>query len=53
MNFLLWIAAVVLAIVGVVQLLQGHILLGIVLVVVACLVGPGGYSIFKGRGARV
>ena len=53
MNFLLWIIAVVIAIVGVVQLLQGQILLGIVLLVVACLVGPGGYSIFKGRRSRV
>jgi hypothetical protein len=53
MNFLLWIVAVVLAIVGVVQLLQGQILLGLVLLVVACLVGPGGYSIFRGRSARV
>ena len=53
MNFLLWIVAVVLAVVGVVQLLQGQIILGIVLLVAACLVGPGGYSIFKGRGARV
>lgn len=52
MNFLLWIVAVVIAIIGVVQLLQGQIILGIVLLVVACLVGPGGYSIFKGRGAR-
>jgi hypothetical protein len=49
MNFLLWIVAVVLAVVGIVQLLQGQILLGIALLVVACLVGPGGYSIFKGR----
>jgi hypothetical protein len=47
MSFLLWIAAVVLAIVGVVQLLQGQILLGIVLLIVAALVGPGGYSIFR------
>ncbi|MBK5308309.1 MAG: hypothetical protein JJD92_16620 [Frankiaceae bacterium] len=53
MNFLLWIVAVVLAVVGVVQLLQGQIILGIVLIVAACLVGPGGYSIFKGRSARV
>ena len=53
MNFLLWIVAVILAVVGVVQLLQGQIILGIVLLVVACLIGPGGYSIFKGRGARV
>ena len=26
-----------------------HIVLGIVLLVVACLVGPGGYSVFRGR----
>lgn len=52
MNFILWIIAVVIAIVGVVQLLQGQIIFGIVLLVVACLVGPGGYSIFRGRSAR-
>jgi len=46
---LLWIIAVILAIVGVVQLLQGQILLGVALIVLACLVGPGGYSIFRGR----
>ena len=52
MYFILWILAVVLAIVGVVQLLQGQLLLGIVLLVVAALVGPGGYSIFRpGRGS--
>ena len=46
---LLWLIAVVIAIVGVVQLLQGQILLAIVLFVAACLVGPGGYSVFRGR----
>jgi hypothetical protein len=45
----LWILAAVLAIVGVVQLVQGQILLGVVLVVAAFLVGPGGYSIFNNR----
>jgi hypothetical protein len=49
MSLLLWIVAVILAVVGIVQLLQGQIILGIVLLVVACLVGPGGYSIFRGR----
>jgi hypothetical protein len=49
MNLILWLLAVVIAIVGIVQLLQGQIILGVVLLVVACLVGPGGYSIFKGR----
>jgi hypothetical protein len=48
-STLLWIIAVILAIVGIVQLLQGQILLGLALIVVACLVGPGGYSIFRGR----
>ena len=47
LYFLLWIAAVVLAIVGIIQLLQGQILLGIVLLIAAALVGPGGYSIFR------
>ena len=42
----LWIIAAILVIVGIVQLFQGQIILGIVLIVVGCLVGPGGYSIF-------
>jgi hypothetical protein len=52
MYFILWVLAVILAIVGVVQLLQGQILFGIILLVAAALVGPGGYSIFRpGRGS--
>lgn len=51
MNAVLWVIAVILAIVGVVQLLQGQIIFGVVLLIAACLVGPGGYSIFRGRGA--
>ena len=46
---LLFLIAAVIAIVGIVQLFQGQILLGIVLLIVACLVGPGGYSIFRSR----
>jgi hypothetical protein len=53
MSFLLWIIAVVIAIISVVQLLQGQIILGIVLLIVAAAVGPGGWSIFKGRSSRV
>lgn len=49
MGGILWLIAVVLAIVGVVQLLQGQIILGIVLLVVAAAVGPGGFSIFRSR----
>ena len=45
----LWLIAAVIAIVGVVQLLQGEVLFAILLFVVACLVGPGGYSVFRGR----
>jgi hypothetical protein len=46
---LLFLIAAVIAIVGIVQLFQGQILLGLVLLVIACLVGPGGYSIFRSR----
>lgn len=46
---LLWIIAAILVVVGIVQLFQGQILFGIILIVVGCLVGPGGYSIFRGR----
>lgn len=49
MGLLLWLVAAVLVIVGIVQLLQGQIILGIVLIIVGCLVGPGGYSIFNRR----
>jgi hypothetical protein len=48
-GFVLWIAAVILVIVGIVQLFQGQILFGILLIIVGCLVGPGGYSIFRRR----
>ena len=46
---ILWIIAAVLVIVGIVQLLQGQLLFGILLIVAGCLVGPGGYSIFSRR----
>jgi TM2 domain-containing membrane protein YozV len=48
---ILWIIAAILVIVGIVQLLQGQIILGIVLIVVGLLVGPGGHSIFNSRRA--
>ena len=50
MGSILWIAAVILAVIGVIQLLQGQIILGIVLLVAAAAVGPGGFSIFRTRG---
>ena len=46
---LLWILAAILVIVGIVQLIQGQIILGIVLIIAGCLVGPGGYSVFRTR----
>ena len=46
---LLWLIAAIIAIVGVVQLFQGQVLFAIVLFVIACLVGPGGYSVFRSR----
>jgi hypothetical protein len=47
----LWVIAAILVIVGIVQLIQGQILFGIILIVLGCLVGPGGYSLFRGRRA--
>jgi len=44
---LLWVIAAILVIVGIVQLFQGQILLGIILIIAGCLVGPGGYSLFS------
>ena len=45
----LWVIAAILVIVGIVQLIQGQIILGVVLIIIGCLVGPGGYSIFRRR----
>lgn len=49
MGTILWLLSVVLVIVGIVQLVQGQILFGVVLIVLGLLVGPGGVSIFNGR----
>ena len=53
MGFLLWIIAVALVIFGIITLINGSVLLGIVLIIVGLAVGPGGWSIFNGRGSRV
>jgi len=45
----LWIIAAILVIVGIIQLIQGQIIFGIVLIVLGCIVGPGGYSLFNRR----
>jgi len=44
---ILWIIAVILVIAGIVTILRGGLLAGIVLIIIGCLIGPGGYSIFK------
>lgn len=49
MNLILGIIAFALVIFGVVQLVQGQIVYGLVLVVVGLLIGPGGYSITRSR----
>jgi hypothetical protein len=46
---LLWLLAVALVIIGIVQLLQGQVILAIILFIAAALVGPGGYSIWGRR----
>ena len=46
MTTLLWVLAVILVIAGIVTALRGQVLLGIVLVIVGLLVGPGGVSVF-------
>ena len=43
---LLWLIAVVLVIAGIVSLVRGAVAMGLVLIVVGLLVGPGGVSIF-------
>ena len=47
MHLLLWILALLIGIWGVVTLIRGQVLLGIILIIVAFLVGPGGVSIFN------
>ena len=46
MALILWLIAVVLVIWGIVTLVRGQALMGIVLIIVGLLVGPGGVSIF-------
>jgi len=49
MNTLLWLASVLLVIVGIVTLIQGSVLVGLLAIVLGLLVGPGGVSIFSRR----
>ena len=47
MAFLLWLVAVILVVAGIVYLVRGAVLMGIVLIIIGLLVGPGGVSIFS------
>ena len=46
MAFLLWLLAVILVIWGIVTLVRGQVAMGLVLIIVGLLVGPGGVSVF-------
>jgi hypothetical protein len=46
MAFILWIIAVALVVWGVVTLIRGGVLMGILLIILGLLVGPGGVSLF-------
>ena len=47
MGLILKVIAIILAVAGVITLLSGSIIAGIVLIVLACVVGPGGYSLAR------
>ena len=49
MGFILWLIAVILVIWGIITIINGSVLIGIILIIVGLLVGPGGYSIFNRR----
>lgn len=43
---ILWLAAVALVIYGIVTIVRGQVLLGVVLIIIGLIIGPGGVSIF-------
>ena len=45
-DTILWVIAAVLVIAGIVSLVRGAVVVGIVLIVLGLLVGPGGVSLF-------
>jgi hypothetical protein len=46
-DTILWVIAAILVVAGIVALIRGSILVGVVLIVLGLLVGPGGVSIFS------
>lgn len=49
MNVILGIIAFLLVIVGVIELVQGQLVFGLVLIVAGLLIGPGGFTINRSR----
>lgn len=47
MHLLILLLAILLGIVGVTRLISGDLLWGVIFIVLAFIVGPGGYSIFR------
>lgn len=47
LHLILWLIAVVLVVYGIVRAVRGDVLLGVVIVIVGLLIGPGGVSIFN------
>jgi hypothetical protein len=45
-DAILWIISVIVGIIGIVRLFQRQILWGILLIIAALLIGPGGVSLF-------
>lgn len=48
-GYALWVIAAVVAVIGLIVLISGSTLWGIVLLIAAALIGPGGYTIFRRR----
>jgi hypothetical protein len=46
-HTILWLIAAILVIAGIVTIFRGGLIVGIILIVVGLLVGPGGVSIFN------
>lgn len=46
MLFLLWLIAVICVVAGIVTIVRGGLILGVILIVVGLLIGPGGVSLF-------
>ena len=45
-DTILWVIAAILVIAGIVALVRGSVMMGIVLIILGLLVGPGGVSLF-------